>query len=466
MEQYDNERTGSDPDLRDRVIGQYQNRSYIAQNSASSWDGNDSEAYLRSFNAINDYNPSFINNAVMLRPSDTYIDWDADDSFVRTLEDIQTRVVDRVQSDPQLQALLIKADWTLEDREIWEEGLSIIVSNEVEKVPAFANYRSAFDQPGLDAQAQFVSIRMNDISQDIDNGTELWEVDCDKFAMIEGSILQKVENSFLPANDGLERNAYKEATAYFIQMGDVQFAGNGGYGLQGVGYHAMIVSGATGNIIEATATTASAQTAYQRTNGDFYDTVHAVTIVTDSGNVYGTNFDADQAVLARSANTLSGLETAKNNFQNSLETIHDTAHFQHVMDGIKTLEAQPGDSDLAQDVLGTIADNYDDYQDLDKAFVDFRNTWQNQLMKVSGASPDVIQETLSRLHDDMKDLRPLLETSYITTSGLSAGALTDGHVFDYSSQLDMAFEGWVTNLNAQLPAQSQAQVASLAAPGT
>src|SRR6266481_1578524 len=67
--------------------------------------------------------------------TDHKIDWKANDSFSRAMDTIEKQTDQRIKSSPELQNLLKKDHWSKQDREVWEERVSNIVSQETAKIP-------------------------------------------------------------------------------------------------------------------------------------------------------------------------------------------------------------------------------------------------------------------------------------------------------------------------------------------
>lgn len=184
------------------------------------------------------HNPNY--QAVNLK-----IDLNADDALNEAIDRMASGTASRIQSDRQLQNLLAKDQWTREDRVEWERKTSEIVSDELDKIPGLNKYRNENDNEGV-----VRSSKLNALSEDIENGTEKFEFDCEMMSIVEGVVLQAVENHFLPADDGRGENAYKVASSYFYTRGD--FASVTSENLDQMQSHAFIMSSATGNVIEAT----------------------------------------------------------------------------------------------------------------------------------------------------------------------------------------------------------------------
>ncbi len=167
------------------------------------------------------------------------------DALNTSINSVQENVLKAIEQSESMQTLLQKDSWTMDDRIAYEKELSQIVSNEVAMIPGLDQYRSMGESKSTN--------NMNDLSQDITTGSHDLRYDCGRMAVLEGIVLQQVEQAILPdtAPDGDQ----KQSQNYFVQSGsiknmDVETPG-GLYGIGGL--HAWVVSSATGGIIEATA---------------------------------------------------------------------------------------------------------------------------------------------------------------------------------------------------------------------
>jgi hypothetical protein len=230
-------------------------------------------------------------------------DLEADDSFARAMKEIKQNTFERIENSPELQALLEKKEWTREDRMNWEEGVSEIVSEEVDKIPGLGDYRT----PGADNIAIKPTTHLNRLSEDIDNAgsgapTPLKnEFDCDIIALVEGITLQQAENKFLPKEGAGD---YKQATSYKWSIGDVDYGGTVVDATQCMpngGRHGFIISPATAAIIEATSDPSEGYRAYQRPQEgySYADFVEGKPFASADGKVYAGSLGGVDAVLAR-----------------------------------------------------------------------------------------------------------------------------------------------------------------------
>lgn len=223
---------------------------------------------------------------------DHYIDWSQKDAFVQTIIDLQENVVARISQDPKMAALLNDPHWDMNDRMSWEERLSEITSEEMDKIPAYSYYRTV-GLPGA-AAAQSRATRVNDLSADINNNTKNLEFDCETMSIVEGVIMQSVEHAYIGQQKPTVDNLKGEGT-YFYSGGAVYYGPSTG----GFGGHAFIMSSLTGSIIEATADPSNQQASYRRTDSTFAEFVSGKTVTTDGKN---TNDTAVYGAFSREGN--------------------------------------------------------------------------------------------------------------------------------------------------------------------
>ncbi len=170
------------------------------------------------------------------------IDWNSDDKFTQTMSHIEQDTIRQIFESDELSQLIEKDEWTRQDRASWESGVSQIISNKLDIIPGFNKYRiDYYENSGIKETTHF-----NDLSKDLTYKMSTMEFDCDVMSVVEGAIIQRVENSLLPEkSDVLQEQNYKYASNYFITPGN-SWAG------ETVVPHTIITSSATGNIIEAT----------------------------------------------------------------------------------------------------------------------------------------------------------------------------------------------------------------------
>lgn len=225
---------------KDREIMEIANDDLIFRDDAPEWGDS------RVINFQHIITTGDIDQGIM-PVADHTIDWETDDTFNDTMNSLEKNVLERIESHDDLQSLLTNDPWTLEDRVQWEYYLSGIVSDELNKIPGLDEYRTQsafpwFNSPSRDSDA-------NELSDDIENDTENMEFDCELMSIIEGSILQRVENSLLPKPDETQ-DEFKRIGNYFYAQSQLSSADDNPYESRA---HAFIISSLTGNIIEATA---------------------------------------------------------------------------------------------------------------------------------------------------------------------------------------------------------------------
>lgn len=143
--------------------------------------------------------------------------------FIQGFWSAHDRARQEIDTNPILQDLLKKESWSRDDRELWESTVSGIVSNAVDEVPLFDQYRTG------------------NVQHTLNNLTNSNEYDCDKMTFVEGSIMQLCENAYLPASGD-----------YYKSPGEYYFFGNAYMDSKFLNFHANILSEKTCNIIEAT----------------------------------------------------------------------------------------------------------------------------------------------------------------------------------------------------------------------
>lgn len=141
------------------------------------------------------------------------------------------------------------------DRVRWEQKAAEIVSAVVDTEPLLHNYRTQGywklgdkyynfyekdmalkDNPGAKEEDL---VRVTSVEeQDLTMLSEDDEIDCDKFAAIKGLLLYEIDHTYLNPNDP---DPAKRPQEYYLAAGETT-----------MGYHAYVISSATGNVIEAT----------------------------------------------------------------------------------------------------------------------------------------------------------------------------------------------------------------------
>lgn len=169
--------------------------------------------------------------------------------LARNISEITRRINRRILTgnnvkDPFLNELLKlrrKKRWSIKDRIHWEKNLSQIVSNEIDKVKTLNIYRTT-----PKGQSQRRAKHLNELDEDIKNGTTNIEFDCEQMSVIKGIIIQNVENKILPAYS--RQTQLKSNLNYYYVTGEVSYGNDTS---NGSGGHAFILT-PTLNIIEST----------------------------------------------------------------------------------------------------------------------------------------------------------------------------------------------------------------------
>lgn len=234
-----------------------------------------------------------------------FIDFESDDAFTSALDSIRQNVHDSLaESSGEARTLLSKEVWTKEDREQWEQTVSSWVSYHVDSVPGFDNYRTPRQENN---PAEYRPTRLNDLSADIENGTQTVEFDCEVMSVVEGLILQQIDKEFLPevASEG----NYKVASNYFYVVADLNLHAQMDY----LGAHAFVVSSATGNIIEATADPSEHGYAQYKRHVDkdftFEDMIRGKPMNLLDGSIYASKETFDMGGVNRIRISCGELET-------------------------------------------------------------------------------------------------------------------------------------------------------------
>ncbi|MCF8496111.1 MAG: hypothetical protein K9G62_05510 [Alphaproteobacteria bacterium] len=179
------------------------------------------------------------------------IDWKKDDAFNRIFKEMEEKVFKAIQSDPILQTRLNKKTWSRQDREAWEKGCSEIVSKIVNDVPGLDHYNRGFSEIDkfLSMSGQEIAPKpnpryLNGLSENVEKSTPATKFACLQMSGVEGCLLQRAENHFLPGSSDSSR--FKQRLSYFMTDGGYsQFKGDS------IGSHAFIVT-PLGNIVEST----------------------------------------------------------------------------------------------------------------------------------------------------------------------------------------------------------------------
>lgn len=141
--------------------------------------------------------------------SNQSVDWGSDDAYIRAVDKVTEEVTKRIHQEPEMQKLLDKDQWTLDDRKLWEKNLSRYVSDAYDEIPGLNKYRiqpdHKFERVGADKgnlafamTADRRAVKLNDLSTDIRGGTGHIEYDCEAMSITEGATMQRIEDSVLP----------------------------------------------------------------------------------------------------------------------------------------------------------------------------------------------------------------------------------------------------------------------------
>jgi len=290
-----------------------------------------------------------------LQWNDQYIDWQSDDAFTQAIEAIRSNTFERIEQDPDLQALLAKESWTREDRVAWERGVSEIINDEHAQIQGLNRYRNNSDKeayPDVERRAS----RLNDLAVDIENDTLTIEHDCESNSIVEGVVLQLVDNAFLP--DSAPEGDYKEGANYFYTVGRSNFTA----GVNG-GVHAWVTSSATMNVIDGAAVSLPYRENVDE-NMTFEDFIRGGMIINSDTSIYSGlhhSFDDFTRIrIERGDISLDQIfESMPSRGQISDETYENAPPEAQVLIDIKSeieaLERQRGTSCEVPDIEGRIA---------------------------------------------------------------------------------------------------------------
>ena len=206
-----------------------------------------SAGYIIRTGEIPAYGNDEIEQKLNLRPTSLF-------AFV--MHGLYGACVKEVEKDSVLKNLMEKPEWGVGDREAWEEQLSHIVSSTVAQMPGMQSYRT--EQTGREQGVEVRRVNnLNELMKDVLCGGSSIEFDCEGMSAAEVVLLQSLDKRFLSG----EGHETKRPQNYYITHGMVSFERGP------TGPHAFIISGATGNIIEATELSlpGSAQSPYLRT---------------------------------------------------------------------------------------------------------------------------------------------------------------------------------------------------------
>lgn len=143
------------------------------------------------------------------------IKWQQNDALIRSYKMVRQRCIEMIECDADLQALLDKPTWAREDCRFWERNLCNLIAREVHKMPGLDRYRDISYQDPL-KKARIRQNVLNDLSKDIENGTYIYEFDCEAQSVFKGCLAQELENHFLPPYNV---QTYKSAGNYYLVVG-------------------------------------------------------------------------------------------------------------------------------------------------------------------------------------------------------------------------------------------------------
>jgi hypothetical protein len=193
---------------------------------------------------------------------DMRVDLKADDAYTQAIRHMVTQGIQKLQADPESSALLQKPEWTKADRAAWERSLAGVMAIEMHRTPGFDTYRTSNPSAQLPWQTGPAHRHpfLNRLTQDIiAPGNEFFEFDCEQMSVTLGLAMQMAENKLLPPAQSPD--TLRAAQPYYFAGGSMHeliargnmtaslpenLAATRAYG------HALLVSGATGNFIEAT----------------------------------------------------------------------------------------------------------------------------------------------------------------------------------------------------------------------
>lgn len=225
-----------------------------------------------------------------------YFDLDAKDALTDAIDEILENTLEVAAKDTQITQLLAKEVWDRDDRVNWERRMSDIISKEMDKIKGLDKYRTETNDDDKTTRDE----NMNTLSSDIENNETAYEFDCEAMSIIEGITIQQAEHALLPHSE--DCNIYKAVADYYYVAGtrSDSHSDQMEYG------HAYIVSGITGNAIEATSDPSNSHRGPYRESIDpdytFDHLVNGIPLVTQKGEngvVYGLDMTPRIANYAR-----------------------------------------------------------------------------------------------------------------------------------------------------------------------
>lgn len=206
-----------------------------------------------------------------------YIDWDSDDSYLNAIDNVTADVIERAQRSPTLQRLLEKESWTDTDQQQWD-ALVLSYVQAINVVPGLDRYRTQGDE---NENQLLRPLRLNELSEDMDNGTYNIEFDCEAMTLTELVIMQKVANELL---------SDEQRPLYFYSTGEIEQGDND------IGRHAfgLSVSPRTQKVLGIVEGTASFLS-YAQPHEEilFEDYVEGEPAMYGFGSIYGMGLTQD-----------------------------------------------------------------------------------------------------------------------------------------------------------------------------
>ncbi|MBI1300226.1 MAG: hypothetical protein GC137_01075 [Alphaproteobacteria bacterium] len=265
------------------------------------------------------------------------VDLNKDDAFTRALRTIEKNVDNDIEYSKDIQDLLAKDVWDRQDRVEWERFISEAVSKHLAETPGLESYRhkdfddSTFYNSSVETSANSLipakpkkPLSLNDLSYDVETGKNVHEFHCKMMAVTEGIVLQRIENKHICLNEGdLSECNWKNRGNYFLVPGKL-------FNWDSPGGHCFIVSGLTGNVIEATVGPKHTTSSYMEShdeNNSFQSFIDGKTFITSSyDSLYTSRFfhsefdfindvDKSGATLINDYSGLFGYDFLRNRLQ-------------------------------------------------------------------------------------------------------------------------------------------------------
>lgn len=190
---------------------------------------------------------------------DLRVNLDADDAYTRALEQMIRHGMQKMYANPDISSLLAKQVWNKDDRVQWESRLAQTLADEMKAIPSLDSYRTT--TPAARPAHQTYDVEraplLNQLAQDITSGTTpRHEFDCEQMSLTLGLAIHFTEQKMLPPAETPDN--LRAAQRYYYTVGNAHSLPpeNGEMAAEvknnPINGHALLVSGATGNFIEAT----------------------------------------------------------------------------------------------------------------------------------------------------------------------------------------------------------------------